>query len=302
MKRIPLLAAAALVPLAVGANEKDLANWDVKSIKGDKRVTDIMDAEVYTADGREIGEVQDVVLDNDGNASLLIASNGRQAVDDVAEGRNIETPADPRDTDVPENAEVAARHNQADAPNVRQEQPDSDDFEYQESEDLMRTAGGGAWENAQAVSKLDWDDATFDPERSAIMLDSESVEFTGEATSADRMDRRVGASDDDRAEQTAQGVRLADGDVTARSLLGMDVNLENEESFGRIEDVLITDDGEASAFVVDSWDLVDKQRYAIPADISAVDTRTGEVRLGYSEDEMDELEEFDFDDLEASRM
>lgn len=296
MKRVPLLIAA-MVPLAVGATEKDLSSWDVESVKGDKRVTDIMDAEVYTADGREIGSIKDVLFEPNGEVSLLIESNGRQVEGDMrAAGRDIETPADPRDTDVPENAEVAARHNQADASNVSQESATSEDFQYSESETLMRTAGGDRMTGG-ALAKLAWDEASYDADRDAIMLETDEIEFSDETR-----DRRVSARDGEDAEWAGEGVRFANGELMARSVLGMEVNLEDAESFGRVEDVLITDDGEASAFVVDSWDLTDKQRHAIPADIDAVDPRAGAVRLSYSAEELDELEEFDFDDLEASRM
>lgn len=292
MKRFPLLMAAALVPLAASAGEKDLVNWDVESVKDDQRITDIIGAEVYTSDGKEIGEVRDVVLDGDGISAVLFMPNARA---EMTSGKRVTTPADPQDTDVYESAEAAARDNMADAPNVRQEPASSDDFQEQQSDTLMRTtAQAGIGEMAM----LDWDDVTYDVGRDAVLLKSDAVHF--ESAAAFDADRNRGMAGGERASDKRDASQRGD-EVPANTVLGMDVNLADEESFGRVEDVLVSDNGEATAFVVDSWDLVDKQRFAIPADITTVNAEQNEINLDYSKDQLTNLEEFDFDDLDSNQ-
>lgn len=292
MKRIPLFMAAALVPLAATAGEQDLVNWDVESVKDDQRITDIIGAEVYSADGKGIGEVRDVVLDSDGISSVLFMPNTRE---DLTTGKRVATPADPQDTDVYESAEAAARDNMADAPNVRQEPASSDDFQEQQSDTLMRTA---AQAGVGEMAMLDWDDITYDAGRDAVMLKSDQVQF--ESAAAFSENPESGMTADEHAADTHAASERGD-QVPANTVLGMDVNLADEDSFGRVEDVLVSDDGEATAFVVDSWDLADKQRFAIPADITTVDAEQDEINLDYSKDELTNLEEFDFDDLESNQ-
>lgn len=298
MKRIPLLAAA-IVPLAVSAGNKDLADWDLSKVKDTQRLSTVLDAEVYTQDGREIGAVHDVVFDRDGQASVLLESNNRLESD-----RDRTDAAADRDPTTPDN------------------------LNEQAIDDFQRRPASQPGEQV-TLAKLDWDDVEYDASRDAIMVESEQIEFSespevyramdqvaiaevrGEDSSMDEQTRPISnreapisgdARDDQRRSEQAggDGERVA-GHVLASELLGMEVNLDREESFGRVEDVLLSDQGEAEAFVVDSWDLMDKQRHAIPADIGAVDAQLGAVNLGYTQEELSELEEFDFDDLEASR-
>lgn len=293
MKRVPLLMAAALVPLAVSAGERnDLVDWDVETIKADERVTDIMGAEVYSADGQEIGEVRDVVFDSDGISSILFMPNTRQ---EVTSGKRVVTPADPQDTDVYPSAEAAARDNMADAPNVRQEQPTGDDFQEQQSQTLMREA---AHAGVGSMALLDWNDVTYDASRDAVILKSDQADFKDASAFMEGKsdDEQSGTGSGDRTSTSASA-----NEVPANTVLGMDVNLSNEDSFGRVEDVLVSDSGETTAYVVDSWDLVDKKRYAVPAEASTVDAEANEINLDYSKEDLVTLEEFEFDQLETNQ-
>lgn len=318
MNRIPLLAAA-IVPLAVSAGDKDLADWSLDKVKDDQRLSTVLDAEVYTSDGREIGAVHDVLFDREGRASVLIESNERLTRESVS-GKS--------DADRPRQKEEKAfgRVSQTDNPSTR------DNTNYQATDDLSRTSAIADEQTRSTVAKMDWSDIEFDVAHDAIMVDADRIEFTDTIETYRAMDRvaiaekrgadssieeqtrpitnrnaPIGADarDDERGEDARQGGHDSEkiaGHVLATSLLGMDVNLDTDESFGRIEDVLLNDRGEASAFVVDSWDLFDKERYAIPADISAVDPASGEINLDYTEEEVTNLDEFDFDELSAERM
>lgn len=278
MKRIPLLVAAA-IPLAVNAAaDKDLANWDNSSIDGHMRVTNVMDSEVYMQGGREVGEIRDVVFDRDGNvASVIVESNGRNVTSTQAtmtdgnreqelesgDGLNSSQDSDRRLDD--ESATETLRRN--DNPVTE------DNTNYMATDDISRT--GGIDYSDDSIAEVSWDEVNYDRTREAVQLTADNVDFTRAAANGE--------------------VEPTSGFITASDVIGMEVSLADADSFGRVEDVLIADDGSISAFVVDSWDLADKERYALPADMNAVDNQRAEINFDYNESDVRDLEEYDFD-------
>lgn len=86
-------------------------------------------------------------------------------------------------------------------------------------------------------------------------------------------------------------------------IIGMEVNLNDEDSFGSIEDIMVKD-GRIVAYVVDSWKGIDKRRHALPADDAefqraekqnAIREEYGveAIRFPYTAAQLDELQEFD---------
>jgi ribosomal 30S subunit maturation factor RimM len=89
--------------------------------------------------------------------------------------------------------------------------------------------------------------------------------------------------------QTGQSYRASD-------LMNMDVRLSDEENFGSVEDILVNEQGEASAVVVTSWDFLDRQQYALPVDLQAVNVEEDVIQYDLSSQDVEQQGEFDFDD------
>lgn len=109
------------------------------------------------------------------------------------------------------------------------------------------------------------------------------------------------------------GLPRGDGPVTnspepyASQVIGMEVHLADTESFGSVEDVMLAPNGEKIvAYIVDSWDGLEKQRHALPAarakfmraeKENAIREQFGKVavRFPYSAEQVNGLESFDLD-------
>lgn len=93
----------------------------------------------------------------------------------------------------------------------------------------------------------------------------------------------------------------------ASQLIGLEVRLADEESFGSVEDIMLAEDGGGVlAYVVDSWDLLIKRRHALPADAArfiraekdnAIRENYGieAIQFPYSSRQLEELQQFDLD-------
>lgn len=90
-------------------------------------------------------------------------------------------------------------------------------------------------------------------------------------------------------EENIDGMRLSE-------IIGMEVNLADDDSFGRVEDVMLSSDGaEVVALVVDNWDGLDKQRRALPFETAIVKYEEEEITFPYTEDQMQGVAEFSLD-------
>lgn len=95
--------------------------------------------------------------------------------------------------------------------------------------------------------------------------------------------------------------------VRASVIVGTDVNLVDEESFGSVEDILLSPAGdEIVAYVIDSWDGLDKRRHAVspthvsfvPADRDAAireDFGITGVKVDLAREQIEALPEVDLD-------
>lgn len=80
-------------------------------------------------------------------------------------------------------------------------------------------------------------------------------------------------------------------------LIGMEVNLADEESFGSVEDVMLDSrQSKAVALVVDNWDGLDKQRRALPVDAAIIRYDEEEVVYPYTVEQIESVPEFDLDE------
>lgn len=98
--------------------------------------------------------------------------------------------------------------------------------------------------------------------------------------------------------------------VRGSEVIGMEVAVGEQDSFGTVEDILLAPDArEIAAYVVDSWDGLDKRRIAVPAKAvtlvradrdNAIREEFGVtgVRIEMSLQEIDALPEIDLDDYD----
>lgn len=118
-----------------------------------------------------------------------------------------------------------------------------------------------------------WANVDFDPALGQVQLDMSSKEI------ANREKRDVPAF----AESS---------EVEASNLLGMTVNLENQDQYGEIADLLISEgENELSAFVVQSDGIGDMQ-YAVPAGFETIDVDPAMVELPYDDRLIEDLDRF----------
>lgn len=251
MKRIPLLFAA-LIPFAVVAGEGvSTAEFDKESVRSDWSVKKIIGSEVQSRDGREVGEVEEVIFTTEGDvASVLVdleesldAQQGEPAaVDDSMGG-------------------VAGEDSRL-------------------GETTQDTTGSEGYGADQELAEIEFRNATFQPEQSVVQIDMDSREV-----------QQAPRRGDDEEQMTRS-------EIKASKLIGMEVDLADKESFGEVEDVLISrNDGKPTAFVVDSMDFLNKETYALPAKVEAVNQEENVVSYDdVSEQQVEQMGEYEADE------
>ena len=77
-------------------------------------------------------------------------------------------------------------------------------------------------------------------------------------------------------------------------IIGMEVTLADEDSFGSVEDVMLdSEQSRVVALVVDNWQGLDKQRRALPLENAVIRYDDEEIIYPYTEDEVLAIREFD---------
>lgn len=315
MKRASMLIAA-LVPFAVAANQDvATADWDYEQLRGNWRVSEIIGSEVQSRDGQSVGEVREVLLATDGSvASVLINAEDAGLDDGAATSRAEEervtfedddvnaereddlrrADADPRatggiaDDDLDATDEdarvgtVADTDRDGDAAEERHDPTTRDNTNYMARDDIGRMGPEGARAETVAVAgedgviALDWSSPTFEDGRMVLDVDRNALQ------------QRV-SYEDDPAENRQDHIR-------ASELIGMDVNLSDEDSFAEIEDILISPEGRSTAFVLESWNFLTRDRFAIPVDLQSVNMEESVLDYQLTSGDVKGFGEFDFDE------
>lgn len=273
MNKLPILAFA-LAPFVAMASpmEGDKDKHQVKSqsqgqsqgqLKVDKQklqqatpVTAMMDKEVFSEDGREIGNVDDVVVSRDGKVKNFIVDTDLQNMDIAdTEGDNATE------------RETGSEFEQAEA-----------EFE-QGAEATERTAERTA---DRAETSL--------PGQGEMSVQPQDVKY-------DVKQGRVTVSMDKlQAADTEVYGSEASGEMRLSEVVGMEVNLQDEDSFGRVEDVMLSKDNtEVVALVVDNWDGFEKHRRALPIEQAEFNAEEEEITLSLSLADVEPLPEFNLD-------
>lgn len=279
MKRTPLLIAA-LMPFVATAGASTGTQLDHQELQNDLQVTKLLGADVQSSAGEEIGSIEDVVLDKDGNVKSVIVQREGDAEGVLSDARDTaeETMASAEGAWEDATSDEAADTDEEAAADVDSETVAADDSAADERDGVdFDPDRAGSTEMGDNFASVDWSSISWDDESGAVQL-------SGDAASLQTVQY-------DQSEPAQQD------EIRASALVGMEVNLADEESFGEVEDVLIDlEQGKASAIVVDSMEFFDKERYALPVELDAINMEEEELTLQYTQQQLEEMEEFDMDE------
>ena len=140
----------------------------------------------------------------------------------------------------------------------------------QQGRNVMDLGGG------QLVA-LEWNNPTFLPEEGIVRIDASAG-----------MGQPVSYESEEQAVQ--QG-----SEHLASELLGMDVNLSDQEGYAQLEDILVSQDGNASAFVLEAGGFFSSETYAVPAQLENISTEDESITYQMTSQEVESSGEFSFD-------
>lgn len=301
MKRSFLFFAVALPFTAFATAETGNQKLNYEELRDDVQATDLLGAEVRSEQDQEVGSVEDVILDRDGKiVSVIVQLEGDIEGSLEQAGESTENAAQETGAAVEgawDETRRTAERTWDDATSDRDRGNDDNladtdvdgevDYAAGEAESGPDGMGldpdrAGSTEMGDDFVKVDWSRISFDRESETVRLSGSTADM--EAVAYD---------------QTAPSE--SQDEIRASNLVGMEVNLSDEESFGEVEDVLIDmQNGEASAIVVDSMEFFDKERYALPVDLSSINLEEEEITLQFTEQQIDDMEEFELDELDEA--
>lgn len=276
MKRTSLLMAALLPFVATAGAQTGVDKLDHQALKDDVQVTRLLGADVESGDGQNIGSVEDVTLDRDGKVTAVIVQRGGDAERVLDDAGNAATEARTAVEDTWDEATDDRARRTRDDTAVASRDGAADDADPDFDPDRI-----GSTEMGDDFVKVELSDMSFDAEAGVVRLNVDSASLQPAEYSQDESSRVM-------------------DEVRASKLVGMEVNLTDEESFGEVEDVLINmQDGSASALIVDSMEFFDKERYALPVELQNLNEEEEELTLEITQQEIEALEEFDMDNDDA---
>lgn len=254
MNKLPILAFA-LAPFVAmaspmeGEQDKEQAQSQSQGqLKVDKQklqqatpVTALMDEEVFSEDGREIGNVDDVTISRDGKVKNFVV-----------------------DTDM-QNMDASALDSERDAQS-----------EFEQAEDTTERTAQSAETSLPGEGKMSAQpqDVKYDPKQDRVTVS---------------MNKLQAADTSEYDTESSEQMRLSD-------VVGMEVNLQDEDSFGRVEDVMLSKDNtEVVALVVDNWDGLEKHRRALPIEQAQFNAEEEEITLSLSLADVEPLPDFNLD-------
>lgn len=319
MKRTPLMIAA-LVPIVAIASEQAVTEQSVdqQQLRNHVQVTKILGAEVQSGDGLDVGTVEDIVFDQQGNVSSVLVqregnrmSEGRDRWPDEGEpeaGDNagMEDVADDVSGSVERGAERtgAAVERGAEEAGQEWEEATGDEDEYTDA-DVAEVRDDDRERTDREGNGMDM---TVDPDRAETMEmgdDFATVQWSDVSYNAEEEVLRMN-TEASSGLQTVQydqsSAQTLQGEVRASKLVGLEVNLSDEESFGEVEDVMIDpESGKASALVVDTMEFFDKERYALPVELQGINVEEESLTLQMTQEEVKAMGEFEMEEVLSTR-
>lgn len=255
MKRVPLLITALVPFMAIAGGAGQKAQVDQEKLRGAVPASKIIGQDVETRDGREFGEVESIVFKKDGSVAYY----------GVEPDMDMYTESDDAQA---RREETAASGDAASISGGRA----NDVPRGGAAPDYEGTAAGGSGDDLIHVKP---ENISFEQNGDLVSIDMDGQSLmkqrgkTGSAESGDELE--------------------------ASEVIGMQVDLADEESFGEVEDIMLSEKGDqAVALVVDNWDGVDKERRALPVALESADREEDVIRYQLNKDELDEGD-FDLD-------
>lgn len=271
MKRIPLLIAA-LVPFmaaAGGAGQK--AQVDQEKLRGAVPATKIIGQDVETRDGREFGEVESIVFKKDGSVAYygIEPDMDMYTESGVQEQEAAVAPSSDAATSMSGGAANVASSSNVGAD--REAMAGSEEAAEQASAEGATVGGSG-----DDLIHVKPQDIRFEQNGDVVTINKDGQSL---------MKQRGTTSSTETGDE-----------LEASEVIGMQVDLADEESFGEVEDIMLSQKGDkAVALVVDNWDGVDKERRALPVELESADREEDVIRYQLSKDELDKAGDFDLD-------
>lgn len=140
---------------------------------------------------------------------------------------------------------------------------------------------GAGMPTDEGLQNIPWSQVSYDPQEDSVQLES-----GGQA----QMSRTRGSM------LSSQQASPDGGGSTFRAsdIIGMEVHLSDADSFGEVEDLLIdAQQGKTTALLVDAWEGFDKQTYALPVELDAVNREDNTLSYEYTESEVKALQEYE---------
>lgn len=277
--------AAAMTPLLAVAGGGDKLGVKTDELKDDWRLSEIIGSEVQSSDGQTVGEVQDVLLSEDGRVEALqvSADDGmtRQASVSTTEGVERGAVGDGAGQVVAEDrTQVGMRNTGAERDElVTQTGEDGADAAASLGQAGDSRVAAAAMTDDADLTSVSWDSPQFDEQNGVITVQSSQMQT-------------VSAEDSSSATS-------ASGKHKASELMEMEVALSDEDSFGNVEDVLVSSDGEVSALVVNAGGFMSEEQYALPADFENVSAEEGAIRYDLARADVEQAK-IDLDELQQS--
>lgn len=277
--------AAAMTPLLAVAGGGDKLGVKTDELKDDWRLSEIIGSEVQSSDGQTVGEVQDVLLSEDGRVEALqvSADDGmtRQASLSTTEGVERGAVGDGAGQVVAEDrTQVGMRNTGAERDElVTQTGEDGADAAASLGQAGDSRVAAAAMTDDADLTSVSWDSPQFDEQNGVITVQSSQMQT-------------VSAEDSSSATS-------ASGKHKASELMEMEVALSDEDSFGNVEDVLVSSDGEVSALVVNAGGFMSEEQYALPADFENVSAEEGVIRYDLARADVEQAK-IDLDELQRS--
>lgn len=293
MKRTFFLAAA-MTPMLALAGGGEKLGVKTEELKDDWRVSDIIGSEVQSQNGETVGEVQDVVLGQDGRVESLLVSAEGGTMTQPASASTGSGSVEPGAAGDGGSQVVAEDRTQI---GMRNTGSDRDELMTQndtQGSDPTASLGQAGDSRVTAASELDggnamavsWNNPQFDGENRVLTVDAQPGEIQAVSTGAGGS-QETGAS--------------GEGKHKASELLDMEVALSDEESFGDVEDVFVSSDGEVSAVLVNAGGFMSEESYALPANFERINMQENTIEYDFARTDVESQARIDLDQLEQSQ-
>lgn len=283
MKPTPLMVALLLPAAAIASQEAGQLDMDPQQLGNHLPASRILGAEVQSDNGRNLAIVEDIMFDQQGNITSVVVQREGRSMTAEQGGQPRDSGQDAAVGDDREPAQDAAGEDASESgagmADVRAERRQRTDREGNGMDivaDLDRadTIAGG-----NEFVELQWSDVSYNVAEQVLRVSRDAF------------------SEMQTVQYNQSGGEARQGGVRASTLIGLEISLSDEESFGEVEDVMIdSSNGKASALVVDTMEFFNKERYALPIQLEGLNRENESLTLQLTQQQVKAMGEFEMDD------